>query len=82
METDDDHAATERKPLFGPEHTLHCLYWRTSCSLVGKCDWKAVGNYAIWFVFWKRTLEWAPGVLSGMGGIIESKSSQGTYSLE
>ena len=42
----------ERKLLIGPEHTLHRIHKRTSCSLVGKYGWKAVRNHAIWFGFW------------------------------
>ena len=41
----------ERKLLIGPEHSFHWLHKRTSCSLVGKYGWKAVGSHAIWFGF-------------------------------
>ena len=47
----------ERKLLIGPEHTFHWLHWRTSCSLIGKYDYKAVESYAIWrelLVSWRH----------------------------
>ena len=57
----------KRKVLIGLQHTFHWLHWHTSCSLVGKNGWKAVGNYAIWvWVFCQRTLEGTHGVLGSI----------------
>ena len=39
----------KRKLLIGSEHTFHWIHWHTSCSLVGKIGWKAVGNYKCWY---------------------------------
>ena len=42
----------ERKLLIGPEHTLHWIHWRISCSCVGKHGWKTVESRCnlVWFL--------------------------------
>ena len=49
----------ERKLLIGPEHTLHWIHWRISCSCVGKYGWKTVESRCnlVWFfdsVLWRE----------------------------
>ena len=49
----------ERKLLIGPEHTLHWIHWRISCSCVGKYGWKTVESKCnvVWFfdsVLWRE----------------------------
>ena len=41
----------ERKLLIGPEHTLHWIHWRISCSFKRKYGWKTVDSYVICFDF-------------------------------
>ena len=47
----------ERKLLIGPEHTLHWIRRRISCSFVRKYGWKTVESSG-------RTLEGTPGVIT------------------
>ena len=49
----------ERKLLIGPEHTLHWIHWRISCSCVRKYGWKTVESRCnlVWVfdsVFWRE----------------------------
>ena len=49
----------ERKLLIGPEHALHWIHWRISCSCVGKYGWKTVESSCnlVWFfgsVLWRE----------------------------
>ena len=61
----------KRKLFIGPEHTLHWIHRRISCSFVGKYSWKRWKVVQFGLLFWYCTLEGTSGVL---GDLVKANS--------